>query len=69
MPVEGLMFIAGQPVAGNGASFAAVEASSGQPLAPQFATASAQQVEQAVAAAAAAAPAMAASQPDRKSVV
>jgi NADP-dependent aldehyde dehydrogenase len=57
------MFIAGQSVAGSGAQFTAIDASSGLPLAPQFATASAGQVEQALAAAAAAAPALAASAP------
>lgn len=63
MPVQGLMFIAGTPAAGRGATFAAAEAASGGALAPEFATASPAQVEQALVAAAAAAPALAASAP------
>ena len=57
MPVEGLMFVAGQPVAGSGESFTGTDAASGAALGPAFRTAGAEEVEAALAAAAAAAPA------------
>jgi len=63
MPAQGLMFIAGQPQSGLGDTFAAIDAASGAELGPAFRTASAGQVEAALAAAAAAAPALAASAP------
>ncbi len=63
MPVQGLMFVAGQPQAGQGDSFAGVEAATGQPLEPAFRTAGPEQVEAALAAAAEAAPTLAANAP------
>lgn len=63
MPVQGLMFVAGEPVKGASTPFTAAEAATGSALQPQFATASIDQVEQTLAAAAAAAPAFAASAP------
>ena len=63
MSVQGLMFVAGDPVRGSGAAFTAIEAATGAALAPQFATASPDQVEAALAAASTAAPAFAASAP------
>ena len=63
MPVQGLMFVAGKPVQGAGAPFHGIEAATGASLDPQFATASAGQVEAALASASAAAPAFAASAP------
>lgn len=63
MPVEALMIVAGKPVAGEGDSFHARAAADGAVLAPAFRTASAAQVEAALAAAAAAAPGLASSAP------
>jgi NADP-dependent aldehyde dehydrogenase len=63
MPVQGLMFVAGKPAQGTGAPFHGIEAATGASLDPQFATASAGQVEAALASASAAAPTFAASAP------
>ena len=63
MPVLGLMFVAGKPAKGSGAAFFATEAATGAALTPQFATASAGQVDAALGAAVAAAPLFAASAP------
>lgn len=69
MPVEGLMFVAGQPVAGSGESFTGTDAASGAALGPAFRTAGAEEVEAALAAAAAAAPALAASAPTARAAL
>lgn len=63
MPIEGLMFVAGQPQPGSGAAFTAAEAATGAALEPRFHTAAPAQVETALAAAAAAAHGFAASAP------
>lgn len=63
MPVQGLMFIAGQPQTGEGSSFSGVDPTNGNALVPEFKTAGATQIEQALSAAAQAAPGFAASAP------
>lgn len=69
MPVQGLMYIASAPATGLADSFTAKAAASGEPLAPEFRTASADQVEQALAAAAVAAPTFAASAPTERATL
>ncbi|HMT43607.1 MAG TPA: aldehyde dehydrogenase (NADP(+)) [Chakrabartia sp.] len=66
MPVQGLMWIAGNAQPGEGASFSAVEAATGAPLSPAFQTASPPQVEAALTAAHRAAPTFAASAPSAR---